>query len=52
MVNVGLVDRVCEGRPVHDDAKELHSFLIDMMTCQYVLANNGSGSQLDFIAIT
>ena len=48
----GLVDRVCEGRPVHGDVKELHSFLIDMMTCQYVLANNGSGSQLDFIAIT
>ena len=30
----GHVDRVCEGWPVHDDVKELCSFLIDMMTCQ------------------
>ena len=48
----GHVDRVCEGRPVHDDVKELRLFLIDMMTCQQVLVNNGSGSQLDSIAIT
>ena len=48
----GRADRVCEGRPVHDDAKELRSFLIDMMTCQQVLVNNVSGSQLYCIAIT
>ena len=57
MVNVGLAiggraDRVCEGRLVHDDVKDLRSFLIDMMTCQQVLINNVSGSQLYSIAIT
>ena len=48
----GHVDRVCEGRPVHDDVKEWRSFLIDMMACQQVLVNNASASLLDSIAIT
>ena len=47
----GHIKRVCEGRVV-DDVKDLRSLLIDMMTCQQVLVNNGYGVQLDSIDTT